>query len=242
MMNAGARLVALMALGVAGLTTVAADAATVEFYLDRQFSNNVLPGNPSPYLVATFKDVGANQVTLTLDTSNLLPGIGGNFQEFIGSFFFNSTPEPLTGVNVVEAVGQNTGMTWGYDPTPYPLPANNDGFKADGDPYGYDFRLAFVNKKIVYSTTPFIFTITGNGITANSFDVASYPWNDGTLAPYVAAHLQDAGNTGDSTWVSGGAPSVTPDTNSVPLPAPILAGALLLGGFGGTRALSKRRC
>jgi hypothetical protein len=208
-MRAALSLVLLASVALLGASS--AQAASITFNLDVEFSGGQAPGGAAPWVTATFDDSfgDANTVRLTMET----PGLTGN--EFVDSMYFNFDtaldPTQLT-ITVVDlgSVGATVVST------------GVDLFKADGDGLFdilFDFppppgnpNLRFrANQTVIYDLTYVA------PISASSFSFLSTP--DGGQGNFFAAAR--IGNTtgegeGGSGWIGA----------AVPEPATVL----LLGG------------
>jgi hypothetical protein len=205
-----------------------------------QFSNIFSDGaaTPSPgatpYMTAEFTDAGANTVSLTV-TPHLYPPIGLPSGAKIDQLYFNVVSAPST-LSVVFNSASSPGVG-----TPTSSYTQAQTFKADGDGW---FNI-FINFPTGGSSAfspgeTAVFTLTGTGITANSFN--RYSLGPSNWGPFLAAAHVNAVNAGDSTWLyaevgppTGGGPPV------VPLPAAAWAGLTTLGMIGGLGWIRRRR-
>jgi len=221
---------------IAGIAIVAAPGrASADFNIyfgsSGPFSGNG-PSNPGPYAIATFSNDGPNQVLLTLKDYGLLdPTKGLTGGEFISGFYFNAQQSSgNTNIPVGLAVTQVPGT-----PTAESITVSQDASKADGDGF-FDILIGFTTSNTpdrfgVDATAQF--TITGTGITENSFNYLSV--NGGGPGPQTGAiHLQ---GYGDSAWYGAG-----PPPPAVPEPSTLaIAGLGALGfvGYGIRRRRAK---
>ena len=198
-----------------------ARAATIPYELNFVYTGN-LPDSTTPYLNATFRDAGdctaqsgaggdctVGTVELVLTSSLEDP------DEFFSNFFFNSSTAVTTSYTslLAGAIGS----------APLINQYSSNAYAAAGQGGSYDVRIDF---DIAPPADRFnlndslLFTITGTGITANTFLVSALG-----SSYFAAAHLQ--GITGGcSAWVvdangatpggAGSAPGVTPCTQQVP--------------------------
>jgi hypothetical protein len=194
-----------------------ASASLLTFDFAVQFSNNVQPGGPSPWLTATFDDTAAsagNDVRLTL-TANGLTGA-----EFISDVYFNIDPliNPLQVQSTLIAQPVNT--VEGISFLANAFQAGSDG--------RYDVRLALNNAACCRlndnETVVLDFNWTAGMLLAQHFNVLAAP-GGGNGPFYAAAHLQGIGaNANDSTWIAddnggqGDCPGCTPTVVATPVP------------------------
>jgi len=192
-----------------------AGAAIVTFQLDYEFSGATPPSGLTPWLTATFDDQDSSgSVELTMAATNLTDAehVKGWYFNFAGdlttlSFSYDSAAD-------VEAASINTGT---------------DAFKADGDGF-FDILFVFANGDFREGEES-VYSITGTGITADSFDFFSAP-GDGNGSWTTAAHIGGIGPCDQySGWVGG---------NSVPIPGALwLLGSGLIGLVGMRKKLKK---
>lgn len=216
--------VKLMIFAVFGVISYPAH-SDITFNYNTVFSGDT-PQGTSPWLTATFADTGTDQVTLTMTASNLVP------DEFVSDFDFNLDPTMqamnLTYTNAGGVVASSMNTT-------------TNGSKAAGDGL-YDIEFLFptasgdrlgVGETAAGSTS--VYTITGTGLSASSFNFLSCQQSDGcqsagNLGPfYAAAHIQAIPGA-DSGWVAPVA--AIPE----PADAAMLAAGLALMAF-----LARRR-
>ena len=206
--------------GVIGAAALAlggqqANAATIQFDYNIEFSGATPPAGTPPWLTAVFDDGGGSgSVTLTMST----PGLVGS--EFVSSWFFNLDPS----LDPSSLVFAHAGGTEGPADS---ITQGTNCCKADGDGF-YDFRLDVSGFN---AGETLVYTISLAGITASSFDFLSLP--AGGSGPFnSAAHVQSIGPGGEeSGWVANSNGSV------VPVPAAVW----LFGSGLGLLALARRR-
>jgi hypothetical protein len=186
---------------------------------DIEFSGGQAPASPlHPWTQMSITDNGPNSVIFQLTA----PHLTGS--ENISDFYFNL--DPALSMDLGSLVFSSIVKTGSFD-----TPTINQGenaFKADGDG-DYDIQLSFTTGGNVSKTFTngdvLQYTITGNGISAASFDFLSNP--DGGHGPFItAAHIQitTGAGSGGSGWVAdstGG--RIVPN---VPEPSSLLLGAL----------------
>jgi hypothetical protein len=164
------------------------------------------PANPAPWIEATFQNVGANQVSLTIANIGLASG------EYDIGVYFNLDPS-LDPLNLSFSAPVKTGT---FDDPSINLAIN--GYKADGDG-DYDINLGFANADAgrfdVGESITYQLSISGSSpLSASSFFFLSTSGGgEGTY--YAAAHLA-GGST--SAWIA-------------PIPEPA-SGALVLLSLG----------
>lgn len=197
-------------------------ATIITFEYNIEFSGATPPGGSTPWLTATFNDGdGTGSVTLTLSTSGLIDS------EFVSLWYFNFSGDATALASLIFTPVNNS------DSVPV-ITTGLNAFQADGDGL-YDIEFDFppppgnFDTKFTAGETV-SYTITGAGITANSFNLLSFP--AGGHGPFLsAAHVQGIGPSGeDSGWVAPGNGTPPP---RVPEPATLLLlGSGLLGmGF-----------
>lgn len=211
----------LLAIGLLALTLAShAPPASADLVFDvgQVFSGDA-PAGSAPWLRATFKTTGVNTVSLTL--KNLLQDAG----EFVSEWYFNVDPAiSAASLSFLHVSGDVADS----------IDKGTDAFKADGDGL-FDIRFNF---KIAPPANRFkggetiVYTITGTGLTENSFNFLSKP--DGGHGPFkTAAHVQGIAG-GKSGWIAA--------TDPIPEPAFYQMAALLgLGGLGALRLRKSRR-
>ncbi|MBU4272323.1 MAG: hypothetical protein KKE86_06555 [Planctomycetes bacterium] len=166
--------------------------ASVTFDLGTPFPDSaaVAWGTAPPWLTATFTTTGTGTVELVLQ-SRLDPSFG---TEGVKGWYFNFDPSLDPSVLTITP-GTISGAT---APS---ISRGEDAYKADGDGY-YDIWFAFATTGVAsgrFGGNDWAeFTITGTGITENSFDFFSVG-GGGQGAYRSAAHvLSVGGENGDS--------------------------------------------
>ena len=160
------------------------------YQLNHAFSDGAVPPAGSlPWLTFTTTDIGANQVRLDFEATNL----GGT--EYISEWYFNLDPS-LDPTQLVFSSPVQTGTF----SLPLAIDRGTDAYKPDGDGR-YDVRLTFdetnsaairfmAGEKLSYTVS-----YTGGTISAGSFDFLSAP--EGGSGPFFsAAHVNSTGPGG----------------------------------------------
>jgi hypothetical protein len=191
-----------------------------------------LPGHLTPFerewLTANFVDNGNNSVRLTL-TGNTTMEI------FIGKVYFNYASN-IT-INSITPDANNTVIGGKIDLTPN----GPEQFQADGV-HGFDILYDYDTKNNPtsnrFDTDTLAYTITGTGITADSFKIATEEW-------YAAAHLQGINFSSygyDSTWIGDSGEIGDPPPSAVPIPSTaLLFGTGVIGILGARWKFGKRK-
>jgi len=194
-----------------------AQAASVPFGLDTEFSGATPPAGSPFWLLATFDDGGtAGSVSLSIDAA----GLTGT--EFVSEFYFNFDGDPTT-LTIAE-------VTTGADASTAPsatVSTGTDSFKADGDG-SFDVLLEYPTSGDRFTSGELSnWLITGTGIVADDFLALSFVKGGDKEGLFVAAHIQGIGDDGaDSGWITG---TVVPLPAALPLFLTGLAGLGLLG-------------
>ena len=198
-----------------------AQAAVVTFEYTESFGA-VSPDGPSPWATASFQDtINPGEVTLTMSVSEFVGGAA------VTAMYFNLDPSlDLTSLSFNRDSGTgptaaNTAISTGIDAFG---PLGGDGF------YDIEFDLPPPPGQQAARFTAgedLIYTITGTGITANSFNFFGTPGPGGNAGPFLSvARFQSTGVDGQGSDFVG----------AVPVPAAVwLFGSGLLGLVGVAR-------
>ena len=212
-----------------------AQATSVSFDLDFEFSGGFNPSGPAPWLNILIEDAGADTVNVTF-TSHL-----STSGEFISEIYMNLDPlldeTMLSGAVTVGNPAWDSLQVW------------TDHFKADGDGR-YDLLFSYDHSGpgqfTVGSTTTT--TLSLSGLDAYSFSFLSQPAG-GNGPFYAAAHVQGIGEE-CSGWIGSGDSSLgtagdvcTPVTVPEPATSVLLLSGLVMVGLAAKwkRTREKRR-
>ena len=192
------------------------NASTIEFGLDIVYAGSSPASASTPWIRAKFEDTGADEVTLTLETLNLVD------DEFVSQWFFNFNPaKDPAGLSFAHQSGA----------TAQSLAAAADAFQA-GSGGTYDVRFEFFTSQALRfgAGQTSVWTITGSGLSASDFNFISAPGGGGGTH-FSAAHIQGIGADGlESGWI--GADQEGPAVPGAPPPAAPEPPTLLLLGIG----------
>ncbi|NVD98079.1 PEP-CTERM sorting domain-containing protein [Massilia sp. BJB1822] len=174
---------------------------TINFSLNGAFSGGVpsAPADPTAvFATAVFDDGGGTgSVTLTMSVlSNLLVGA------YVNDWYFNLDPSITNQVNA-PTFTHDASTTAASSITVF---KNPNGFpnccKADGTGGDYDINFEFptANPGQLARNATSKYTLTGAGLTANSFNYLSVPQNADGGSYISAIHVQ---GYNDSVWIAG---------------------------------------
>jgi hypothetical protein len=205
------------AIAAFGLFSLQATAATVSFEYTESFGA-VSPDGPAPWATSVFDDGGsAGSVTLTMSVG----AVGG---ADLTAMYFNLNPA----LDLNSLVFTRTGGT-GPTATNTTISTGSDAFGPLGGDGLYDIEFDFPpppgqQAARFNAGEDLVYTITGTGITANSFNFFGTPGPGGNAGPFLSvARIQSTGLDGEgSDWVG-----------AVPVPAAVWlfgSGLLVLVG------------
>ncbi len=180
------------------------------------------PGSNTVFATAVFDDHGGSgSVTLTMNVLNNLSA-----GAYVNDWYFNVSSAPLSNITLSSGVAAPS--------IDFTVP---DSYKADGTGGGFDFAFHFStsNPGELGQGNTSVYTLTGGGITANSFNSnsVSLPPSAGNGGYVSALHVQGYGN---SVWIAGTSGGGT--GSQIPEPATL---ALLGLGLLGIAATHRRR-
>ena len=197
----------------AGADTVTLDYAGSNIYKTVGSGINYQP--VYNWMTATFTDIAANEVQLTVSTPGFSSGV------FLGAngLYFNFNPSKSAS-SVAFAYQGSTGTGVGVNYTTLSTAnAGSTSIQADGGGY-YNFELKWgtTSAKELSGYETATWDLTATGLKASDFAYQSSGGTTGNF--YAAAYLQETGN--GAVWVDPGTPLV-----ATPIP-----GTLLLFGPG----------
>ncbi|HET6573726.1 MAG TPA: hypothetical protein VFG68_09010 [Fimbriiglobus sp.] len=207
---------------VAALAWSAGD-ATADFTIEMNNSfNGAAPAGSVPWGRASFKDVGAGQVQLTME--NLLQ----SSSEFVPGWFFNFDP----------AQNASSVLTFTFS-SGQAAQAVNSGVNTASTPGqggDFDIEFAFENANNANRFTQgetSVYLITGSGISAASFNFPSVNEQNAFVSVFKVQGIQTSPGSGE---VAGGPAPPSP----VPAPPTAILAGLGVLGFGGWAGLRRR--
>jgi hypothetical protein len=182
------------------------------FSLDSVYADSAPPAGTPPWLTATFENVGANSVQLTMAYSALDAGSS----DYVGSWFFNFNPaQDLFGLNFSYVTGIAAGPI-------NPITLSVDGVPAGG---GLLFNIQFsfaANNFNPGDSSVYLISSPSDPINADSFRFLSA---GGSTNYYSSANILSTGS-----WIaSATAQTPTPGPGPGPTPVPEPATVVLLG-------------
>jgi hypothetical protein len=199
----------MLSVAVSGMALSHNARGAIIMSLDDEFSGGTNPAGATPWLTATFQDIGGGTVRLTMDAANLVG------TEFIDEWHFNLNPAltptslafAAVDVSDVGSVSINTGV---------------DAFQADGDGK-FDIQFDFPSPAGAGRFTSgesVVYDITYSGVgtfSESSFNFVSAP-GGGNGSFHTAAHVQGIGASGSfSGWIGNESPPRV-ETGSDPVP------------------------
>jgi hypothetical protein len=207
--------------GAIAAAALPAHADTVTLNFQSIFSGSA-PAGSGPWLTATFTDVSAGTVLLTVNASGLTAN------ESVGELYFNLNPASSASMLVFSRDPASTGPSAANTT----ISLGTNAFRADGDGY-YDVLLDLPpppGSQAARFTAgeSLVYTITGiPTLSAACFLFLSQPGPGAGPGPqFAAAHIEQIGAAGASGWA--GAVLAAP----VPLPGAawlLISGLALLG-------------
>ena len=174
------------------------ESQAVQYTLNTEFSGT--GATATGYPTVTILDSGVNQVTLTIQN---------NFTtstEKVGGVYLNSLVDSSTLIFAHVSGDQPTSITQSVDCC-----------KADGDGF-FDIQLDYSTSGNTFTNSDSsVYTITGAGLTAASFNTFSAA-GGGNGTWHAAAHIQGLGQTASlSGWFGDGPPPTVPEPSSLML-------------------------
>ena len=173
------------------------DSQALQYTLNTEFSGT--GATATGYPTVTIVDSGVNQVTLTIQNNFTTSA------EKVGGVYLNSLVDSSTLTLAYVSGDQATSITQ----TP-------DCCKADGDGF-FDIQLDYSTNDATSFTNSdsSVYTITGAGLTAASFNTTSLS-GGGNGTWHAAAHIQGLGpNAGLSGWFGDGPGTTIPEPSSL---------------------------
>lgn len=201
--------------------------ATADFtiVMDNNYNGTAPSGSP-PWGTATFTDVGAGQVRLTM--TNLLQ----SSSEFIpDSWFFNFDP----------ARNASTDLTFTFQSGQAAQSISTGINNSEPPGQGGDFDIAFTfetsnNANRFTSGETSVYLITGSGITAASFNTLSQNENNAFVSVFKVQGIPPNGGSGEVAGTVG----QPPPPPVVPAPPSVILAGIGVLGFGGLARLRRR--
>ena len=197
-------LLAAVGLLAIGLTAPTAQATSITFELDFEFSGGTEPSSATtPWVTGTLDDSfgGANTVRLTMSAVNLTGGTNG---ESLAFFYLNFDPSLDAADLTIDSVNN-------ADSVPNAVLMQNDSFMANGDGF-FDIAFNFPQppgqgvgrftggESVIYDIT-----------YTSAIDISSFLFKSemggGTGSYFAAAHIQRTGSgNSESGWIGAAVP------------------------------------
>jgi hypothetical protein len=172
------------------------ESQALQYTLNTEFSGT--GATATGYPTVTILDSGVNQVTLTIQNNFTTSA------EKVGGVYLNSLVDSSTLTLAYVSGDQATSITQ----TPNCCKADGDGF--------FDIQLDYSTSGNTFTNSDLsVYTITGAGLTAASFNTTSAP-SGGNGTWHAAAHIQGLGqNASLSGWFGDGPPTTIPEPSSL---------------------------
>lgn len=209
-------------LAMSSMTMSAANADVIFYFGKTGFYNGTVINDPNTFASATFKNISANNVSLTM---KVLPGLdaGG----YVNDWAFNINPSITSLTRSFLSGTRADSIEFGSNTV------NNFGGANGGDfDLAFHFNTRNPGQLAVNGTS--VYNLSGAGLTESSFSFV----NDKGL--YSAVKVQGYGN---SSEYKSGSPTDNPvPPSSIPEPTTVaLLGLGLLGFAASRRAVTKNR-